>query len=51
MFIYKNILIYIYIIIFYTYIITECIAQLVKASDTQELGSGFKPLPDHQNRS
>ena len=34
---------YIYISI-YT---TACVAQLAKASDTQAVGRGFEPRPDH----
>ena len=39
-----NIYIYIYI---YIYIITAYVAQLAKASDTQAVGHGFEPRPDH----
>ena len=27
--------------------ITACVAQLTKASDTQAVGRGFEPCPDH----
>ena len=43
----KDMYMYIYI---YIYII-ECVAQLAKASYTQTLGCGFKPHPDHYNKS
>ena len=29
------------------YIYIACVAQLAKASDTQAVGHGFKPRPDH----
>ena len=32
----------------YIYIyITACVAQVAKASDTQAVGHGFDPRPDH----
>ena len=31
--------------------LTACVAQLAKASDTQAVGRGFEPHPDHSNRS
>ena len=36
------------IAIIYMYIIkTACVAQLAKASDTQSVGRGFEPRPEH----
>ena len=31
--------------------ITDCMAQLAKESDTQAVGRGLEPHPDHYNRS
>ena len=33
------------------YIITACVAQLAKASNTQAVGQGLEPRPEHYNRS
>ena len=31
-------------------LVTACVAQLAKASDTQAVGHGFDPRPDHYTR-
>ena len=39
--------IYIYIYIILVYIYTTCVTQLANTSDTQAVGCGFEPRPDH----
>ena len=39
--------IYIYIYIYIYIIISGCVAQLAKVSDTQAVGHGFTPHPEH----
>ena len=46
--IYNNCNIYIYIYIYYIYIYKNCLCgSVAKESDTQAVGHGFEPRPDH----
>ena len=47
---YTHIYIYIYIYI-YIILLTACVYQLANSSDTQAVGCGFKPRPDHKHWS
>ena len=36
-----------YIVLYLYTLLNACVAQLAKVSDTQAVGHGFKPCPDH----